>query len=95
MPVAQARRDIDSREFAEWIAYANVEPFGEQREDFRMGYIAAIICNMFLPRGSRRLTPRDFMPDFSPPKPQTGAEMWARLTMIGDLQNARVEKGKA
>ena len=32
MTVRQARREIDSREFAEWIAYYCLEPFGDHYE---------------------------------------------------------------
>lgn len=46
MSVRQAQREIDSREFAEWMAYANVEPFGPLREDQRAGVVAAILANV-------------------------------------------------
>jgi hypothetical protein len=46
MSVKQAQREIDSREFTEWMAYWNVEPFGPEREDQRAGEIAAVIANV-------------------------------------------------
>jgi len=46
MSVKRAMREIDSREFAEWLAYSNLEPFGPEREDQRAGMIAAIIANV-------------------------------------------------
>ena len=31
--------------FAEWLAYARINPFGDEREDWRMGQIASTIAN--------------------------------------------------
>jgi len=45
MSVARAQEEISSYEFAEWQAYAELEPFGETRADMRAGTIAATIAN--------------------------------------------------
>lgn len=36
---------MSSREFTEWMAYAALEPFGEERADLRSAQIAALIAN--------------------------------------------------
>ena len=46
MSVKRAQREIDSQEFAEWMAYSNWEPFGPEREDQRAGMIAALTANV-------------------------------------------------
>lgn len=46
MSVKRAMREIDSAEFAEWMAYSYYEPFGPEREDQRAGMIAALIANV-------------------------------------------------
>lgn len=36
---------MSSREFTEWLAYYELEPFGEQRADLRAALIASVIAN--------------------------------------------------
>jgi hypothetical protein len=37
--------ELSAAQFAEWIAYYNLEPWGPQQEDFRAGQICASIAN--------------------------------------------------
>ncbi|AET90680.1 hypothetical protein BSFA1_10950 [Burkholderia sp. SFA1] len=46
MSVASCQAEVDSAEFAEWIAYHQIEPFGTQMEDLRAGVIAAATYNV-------------------------------------------------
>lgn len=46
MSVAQAMRDIDSREFAEWQAFYQIEPFGEERADYRQAITSQQVSNI-------------------------------------------------
>lgn len=46
MSVKRCMREIDSQEFAEWMAYSLYEPFGPEREDQRAGMVAALIANV-------------------------------------------------
>lgn len=46
MPVVEAQARISSAEFAEWVAFAQLEPFGSSREDTRAGVVAALIANV-------------------------------------------------
>lgn len=55
---------MTSAEFAEWIAYANIQPFGQIREDQRAGTIASAIVNVHKKSGSTPLTYRDFFPSY-------------------------------
>ena len=56
--------EISSTQFAEWIAYARIEPWGEERDDLRMGIIASTLANIHKPKGRKPYKPQDFMPDF-------------------------------
>ncbi len=46
MTVRELLAKMDAREFAEWIAYARIEPFGEEVADHRAGTIASMIANV-------------------------------------------------
>lgn len=67
-------RAITAREFDEWLAYANLEPFGEERADLRHGIQTAAIVNTMRglwAKDAESVSPFDFMP-FSerPPDPE-------------------------
>lgn len=50
MTVREAQARIDSREFAEWMAYEDVEPDSPARRDYRAGIVAAAVANAHFPR---------------------------------------------
>jgi hypothetical protein len=54
--------EMSSSEFTEWMAFAELEPFGEWRADLRAGIIASTIANVNRSADSDALTPKDFMP---------------------------------
>ncbi len=85
MPVATAMREISSREFAEWIAYDQLEPFGEQRADLRAGITAATVANVNRGKGQRPFAAADFMPKFAEErKIMTAAEIEAVLMGLAE-----------
>lgn len=53
---------MPSAMLSEWMAFAAVEPFGEERNDFRLAYALAIIVNMFRGKDTQPVTPLDLMP---------------------------------
>lgn len=61
--VGELQERMSSREFAEWMAFAQVEPFGPEREDFRAALVAQTVAN-FSGRAKKALTIEDFMPKF-------------------------------
>lgn len=63
--VRQLLSEMDSMELTEWMAYDQVEPFGEWRADLRAGIVASTIANALRGRGSRPLAPEDFIPRFA------------------------------
>lgn len=54
--------EMSSSEFTEWLAFAELEPFGEWRADLRAGIIASTVANVNRSADSEALTPKDFMP---------------------------------
>jgi len=60
----------------EWMAYENIEPFGDNRGDLRAGIIASTIANANRnPKRRRRaFSAEDFMPKFGRPREQTWQE---------------------
>ncbi len=83
----------DSREFAEWRAYYELEPWGEERADLRAGIVASTIANVNRGKG-KAFSPGDFMPEFDKPirKKQTAAEMAAVMNLFAKRQNAYVAR---
>ena len=93
MSVRRAQAEIDAHEFAEWMAYMTLEPFGPNRDDLRAGTIAAVIANVN--RDSRKrsepFSPGDFFTEIAekepdappPPTLKTKLTAWAH-SMAGN-----------
>lgn len=66
MSVKRAHREIDSDEFAEWMAFSKVEPFGAEAEDRRFAVLATILANVNRDPKSKPepFTEADFFPTF-------------------------------
>lgn len=63
---------MDAREFAEWIAYDNIEPLpGGNREDQRAGTIVSAIVNKDKPKRARAHIWSDFFPPYERRVPRT------------------------
>jgi hypothetical protein len=62
MPVGRLLAEMPSSELTEWIAYAAIEPFGEQRADLRAGIVAAATVNSGFARPKEAVRASDFMP---------------------------------
>jgi hypothetical protein len=61
---------MSSHEFAEWMAFARVEPIGEDRDDYRLAYLMSFLANVVSDRSRKnKEKPRvfelsDFLPKF-------------------------------
>jgi hypothetical protein len=51
---------MTARQFAEWVAYYGIEPFGEDWK--QTGEIASLLYNAHRSSDARASTPADFMP---------------------------------
>lgn len=82
MTVARARREIDSHEFAEWIAYYGLEPLGDERADWHAALITSTLANIWRdPKKRRRPWPlEDFVLRFGERVKQTAQEAEMLMT---------------
>ncbi len=96
MSVARAQREISSQEFTEWIAFAEMEPFGEARADMRAALIASTIANVNRGRGVRAFSIGDFMLRFEEDvrKGTDPAIIEQRLRAYTLLRNGLIDKKK-
>jgi hypothetical protein len=60
---------MDAGEFAEWMAYDALEPFGPMRGDVQAGLIASTLANVHRGKGTPPYKIKDFMPVFDKPEP--------------------------
>jgi len=73
---------MSSYEFSEWIAYAQIEPFGEYRDDLRSALIASVMANAWRGSKSKPYKIKDFLLNFEPPKQQSWQEMKSIIKQI-------------
>ena len=66
---------VGSDEITEWMAFYQIEPFGEMRADLRSGVIASTFANANRAKHARPFKPEDFMPFADRPEPQDEARM--------------------
>lgn len=63
--MAEWQTAMSSCEFSEWMAFFQLQPYGEWRADFRTASVMALIANVNRdPKKTSEFTPQDFMPDF-------------------------------
>lgn len=69
LPVRELLARIGSDELTEWMAFYQLEPFGDFRADVRSGIMASTFANANRARDAKPFTPEDFMPFVDkPPK---------------------------
>jgi len=55
---------MTSKEYEDWKAFYQVEPFGDARADYRAGVIASVVANANKKKSARRVKPLDFFPSW-------------------------------
>lgn len=82
--VAWGLARISSRELTEWREFYRLEPFGEERADYRAALIAAVIANANRRKGQKPFAVKDFMPDFEgrPREPRTPEQLLSVAEML-------------
>lgn len=61
MTVGELGQRMSSAEFAEWIAYSSLEPFGPRREDLRAALVASTVFNVNRGPKGRFFQPEEFL----------------------------------
>lgn len=77
---------IPSRLLSEWMAFARLEPFGEERADLRAGIIAATVANVNRGKKDKPLRAQDFMPKFD--EVEDDMPDWERMLRQVEMLNA-------
>lgn len=95
MSVAECQAAISCAEFTDWLAYYQLEPFGEERADLRNAILCALIANLLRGKG-RRAKLKDFLPRFDeePRRKQSLADMRAVMERFTAAHNARLAKSR-
>ena len=75
MPVRELLSRVGSDELTEWMAFYQLEPFGEVRADLRSGVVAATFANAHRTKDARAFTPEDFMPYIERTTPKDDARL--------------------
>lgn len=70
---------MSARKYREWLAYYDIEPFGEKRADLRSAIIASTMANAWRNKGTRRFKLNDFMIKFEKSKPPTGDALYNKI----------------
>lgn len=82
MSVRRAQREIDSREFSEWLAYRRIR---HDPEDIRTARLCCVVARL---AGNKRAKIDDFLPRLKPLM-QSGAEIKARFQAFAAATKAR------
>lgn len=59
---------MSSREFSEWMAFYNIDPFGDQRADLRAAIQSSLLFNVNRGKGQSAKSVEDYMPFSEKPK---------------------------
>ena len=81
MTVKGLLQTVDAKELAEWRAFYNIEPFGEEREDLRAAMVCTVLANINRGKGRPPYRLDDFMLKFDKPE-QTTEQMKEILKQI-------------
>ena len=89
MTVRELQNRMDSREFAEWIAFTQLDPFTEERADLRAGIVASTFANANLGKNQQPFKPSDFMPKYGEQVKQEMSpdDIWAKLMVFTRRHN--------
>ena len=91
--------EISIREFFEWRAYSDIEPFDATRADYRAASIVRAILNVNRPKGKAPVKLKDCVLEFGepapPPKPtpeQARAQILATMETLMKIYNKPPKK---
>jgi hypothetical protein len=81
---------MSGRQFAEWMAYAQLEPFGSPAQFWQAGLIASVLANVNRTKKDQKaFKPEDFMPRSMVEEPEerndVGAKILQTFQALADL----------
>lgn len=97
----EAQERLSAKEFSEWLAYFQLEPWGEYRDDLRMGVLTVRVANALRSKDSQPTTLKDYIFRFDEdPEEKTEAEKQSQVEalyhkFVAAIQAAAGEKDPA
>ena len=89
--VLEAKARCTFSEFHQWVAYYEIEPFGEERADLRNAILAATVARI---GGNKNAEVSDFMPTFTKQrKKQTTQEQANLFAAFAKAHNESMSRG--
>jgi len=79
MSVVRAQREINSREFGEWMAYDEISPGDPERADLRAALISWTMATVMKAKKGKPLQIKNFLLKFNQPARRTIEEVRAKL----------------
>ncbi|MFZ2738093.1 MAG: DUF4035 domain-containing protein [Burkholderiaceae bacterium] len=94
LPVRELLARIGSDELTEWMAFYQLEPFGDFRADVRAGIVASTFANANRARDTKPFTPEDFMPfvDKQPAKAPSPIKTPLNVAQFKAMFSHRIKK---
>lgn len=91
MTVTELQHRISSAEFAEWMAFYSLEPWGDEYEALERGVIAATIANTARDSKKRKqpYEPREFMVRFRKQAPKQSGSLLDKVKMINRMMGGK------
>jgi hypothetical protein len=84
---------MSAHEYAEWIAFSRIEPWGEERADYRAALICKVLADINTPKGKQPMKLTDFLLKFDQEKPtQSTEEMIGTVAQINAIYEAQGEE---
>jgi len=83
MTVAELLDRVSSRELAEWMAFAQLEPFGSEADYVGPAIIASTMANIHRGKGKKAFSIDDFMPKKKKKQTVEEALQIAQMMTIG------------
>lgn len=91
-------RRMSSTQFKKWAIYESLEPFEEERADWRTAQVVTTLVNLNRKRGTRARSPKEFLikfdKEFEEKKPKTWQDMKAMTKELATLYNSSPKKDR-
>lgn len=81
-------------EFVEWVAYSRIEPFGDERADWRAALNASVVAEVNRGKTKRKkpFQPGDFLLRFEGPKRQSAQTQLQFVEMLNKAFGGKDER---
>jgi hypothetical protein len=86
--------NMSAHEFAEWIAFSQIEPWGMARADWQAALICKIMADINTPKGKQPMKLTDFLLKFDQErKEQSTEEMIGTVAQINAIYGEQDNEG--